>query len=137
MSFADLPDPIEELFLCTDLSGVLASAQSVLDQLEERRQSLQAEISALECLGAQDASMVYSHNNGLVIYHRDPSQGRQEEHVGKDPEKLKAALECIERFNHTEQLKDELFFLELQLSRAKYHLDRFVAELYDTSKTSD
>ncbi len=93
------------------------------------------EIQTLECMGMLDASMVYSHNNGLVIYHRDP-QNRHEEYVGKDPEKLRAALEYAERFNQTEQLKDELYFLELQLSRAKYHLDQFVAELCDPTRAS-
>lgn len=120
-----------DLFPYTDLSDILSAAQPALDKLLKQRQALLDEMEVLEQAGIMEAGYWYNKKDGLIIYHRGSYNGRKTEYIGKDPERVRAALAPIERFQRREELKNCLFFVELKLSSARFHLEKFMEELQE------
>jgi len=93
----------------------LSDAAARLDLLAETIQDHHQQISALEEQGATQATEHWREGKYLYLMHPTRDGKRKREYIGRDPAKVQAAQDRVDRYKKAEQHRKETDRLERQL----------------------
>ncbi len=86
-------------------------------------------IAAIESLGIIDASPYYRDGTYLYLIHPMKDGKREREYIGKDPTKVREALDKVERFKKWQDLQAKLHSLNQSYQSLEHHLQGIQYEL--------
>ena len=127
---------IDQSFL-TDLGDSIRSIQEAINPLLDERVDLIHQIAEIIEAGYTEAHASYREGQYLYLIYPTPRNGekRRREYVGNKPEKVKAALEKIARYDRLQELARQLDNVERRIKTAKNHLDNYHMALSEATST--
>lgn len=113
--------------------------------LSQSLTALDNAIAELETVGLTDGKPTWNSGKYLYMYHPDPSKkgGRDRRYIGSDPEKVRLAMEAVQRTELHKRLLKQHHAAEALLERINGTLNRLYSDValeidqYDISDTVD
>lgn len=112
---------------------IIATLRQIEQQIREKAEriaELEGKIRALETLGTVNASLHYKANKYLYLIHPTNKSGeRVRQYVGAQPEKIRWAINSVNRYHEAQELKRILDMHKDKMSQANYRLDNLISTL--------